>query len=541
MKALALKITLICAAVLALGVSARLEGAANTPERLQAFAKLPDWSGVWRLNGSPALIDRHVATAGLGGGSNPTREVRDHPPYNAEWETKYQKHLIMAEDQTRANAPVGEIDSNTRYCAAGWPRLFAAPFLMQFLVTPEETVILYSQREARHIYTDGRNHPGEDDLWPTFWGHSIGHWENDTLVVDTVAIKGGLWLDPTGATLSDSAHTVERIRMISPSLIEDQLVIDDPVALTKPWKLTRQYIRDTHKEIWFSDEECSENNRNPIVDGKVITVLPASASPCDDKCLLGIMDSYLTQLTRHDASPLRVAPNINARENGEDVKLGAGVWTLITKVFPGQTFADATLGGVVHIGAIEVAGKTGSIFVRLKVVERKITESEIISRGGEPGFNADASGMLEPDVLYDADVPAARRSTREQLAAVVQRYLDALSKHDGSLGSFSYRCDRYSAGSKFTNTGKPPETGGVTCESSLNNLKGQAVVNARISLIDPQRGLIVGSFIIPHGERNPPGATNVGELFKIVDGKIRSIEEFGFPGKFPPSSGFPDQ
>src|SRR5277367_840084 len=55
MKALALKITLICAAVLALGVSARLEGAANTPERLQAFAKLPDWSGVWRLNGSPAL------------------------------------------------------------------------------------------------------------------------------------------------------------------------------------------------------------------------------------------------------------------------------------------------------------------------------------------------------------------------------------------------------------------------------------------------------------------------------------------------------
>jgi len=269
----------IVQALCLVSMCATAQAAVNSPDRLKAFAQLPDWSGIWHLNSSAALFDRSVRTAGLGGGSNPTRDVRDHPPYNVEWEAKYQAHLVMAEDQTRLNAPVGEIDTNTRYCAAGWPRLFAAPFLMQFVVTPEETLILYSQREVRHIYTDGRKHPAEDDLWPTFWGHSIGHWENDTLVVDTVAIKGGLWLDPTAATLSDSAHTVERIRMIAPAMIEDQMVVDDPVALTKPWKLSRQYARDTHKEIWFSDEECSENNRNPIVDGKVITVLPGQGAP----------------------------------------------------------------------------------------------------------------------------------------------------------------------------------------------------------------------------------------------------------------------
>jgi hypothetical protein len=83
-----------------------------------------------------------------------------------------------------------------------------------------------------------------------------------------------LWLDPSGATLSDQAHTIERIRMLNSDDIEDQLTIEDPIALTKPWDLTRHYKRDTRKDVWFTDEVCNENNRNPIVNGKVTTVLP---------------------------------------------------------------------------------------------------------------------------------------------------------------------------------------------------------------------------------------------------------------------------
>jgi len=276
-----------------------------------------------------------------------------------------------------------------------------------------------------------------------------------------------------------------------------------------------------------------------------LLALAAGAAParaaCDDKCLEGIMDGYLAQLVRHDPTPLPAAPGVISRENGEDVKLGAGGWTLITKVYPGQTFADASAGQIVHIGAVEISAKTGALFLRLKIVNRKIVESEMLSRGGEPGFKSDVSGLLEPDILYDAIVPPARRSTRAELIAVVGHYAEALGKHDGSLASFSYRCDRYSAGSKFTNTTKPGQTGGsVTCESSINGLTGQAVANLRLPVIEPERGVVAALFIIPHGERQPPGATNVAEIFKIVDGKIRSIEEFGYPGKYPPSSGFPD-
>jgi hypothetical protein len=82
--------------------------------------------------------------------------------------------------------------------------------------------------------------------------------------------------------------------------------------------------------------------------------------------------------------------------------------------------------------------------------------------------------------------------------------------------------------------------GGGTCQTSMNNLKGQAVVNKRFPVADEALGIAVGLFIIPHGERTPQNSTNVAEVFKIVDSKVRSIEEFSFVGAFPPDSGFAD-
>ena len=151
------------------------------------------------------------------------------------------------------------------------------------------------------------------------------------------------------------------------------------------------------------------------------------------------------------------------------------------------------------------------------------------------------SGLAEPDTLYDAVVPRERRSSRAQLIAVVNGYLEGISKHDGSIPKFSYRCDRYNAGFRWTNNpANPPSKGGGTCATALDGLTGQAVVNVRFPVVDVTHGVAVVLFIIPHGERKVQGATNVAEVIKVVDGKIRSIEEFGGGGKYPPSSGFPD-
>ena len=71
-------------------------------------------------------------------------------------------------------------------CSFGYPALMIeSPLMFEILPTPKETALIFSSREIRHVYTDGREHPGKEDLWPTPWGDSIGHWEGDTLVIDT--------------------------------------------------------------------------------------------------------------------------------------------------------------------------------------------------------------------------------------------------------------------------------------------------------------------------------------------------------------------
>ena len=61
--------------------------------------------------------------------------------------------------------------------------------MFEVLIQPKLTVMIFSNHEVRHIYTDGRRHPGADELWPTPEGDSIGHWQNDTLIVDTIATR----------------------------------------------------------------------------------------------------------------------------------------------------------------------------------------------------------------------------------------------------------------------------------------------------------------------------------------------------------------
>ena len=265
-----------------------------------------------------------------------------------------------------------------------------------------------------------------------------------------------------------------------------------------------------------------------------------AADTCNTTCLERVMAVYLQGLTRHDATSLKLSSTLNARENGHAVTVGEGAWRKITALpIPGMTFADPERGQVVYFGPSDSGSELGALFVRLRVQAGTITESELFTRGGEPGGKDDFSGMLEPDVLYEAPVPEARRSDRRTLETIISRYEDGISQHDGSIPPFSYRCDRYSAGLKWTNsTAVPVEKGGGTCATSFNGLKGQTVVNRRIAVLDPARGIAVALFIIPHGERATKASTNVAEVFKIVDGKIRSIEEFAFPGAYPPDSGF---
>ena len=258
---------------------------AATPSAFaQSPPKLPDWSGQWENVGATPSPD--------GGFYEPLDQVLKQlewsPPSKPEVQVAVDK--IAAAQRKAMDAMRKGIDPGgaVTACSFGYPALMIeSPLMFEILPTPKETALIFSSREIRHVYTDGREHPAKDDLWPTPWGDSVGHWEGDTLVIDTVAVKsafpgregisvnafGGIEEMQTVALLSPEAHFVERIRMLDKDRLEDRITIVDPKNLTKPWHLRRTYQRVTHIHRMVY-EDCEGEERNPIVDGK-FTLTPA--------------------------------------------------------------------------------------------------------------------------------------------------------------------------------------------------------------------------------------------------------------------------
>jgi hypothetical protein len=237
----------------------------------KAWAALPDWSGTWQMVGGTVFDTETVSQKGVQAG---TAGLREHPPYNAQWEERYVKNIQGVAD--------GSFPDPLTFCGipAGMPRMINVPDGYEWVVTPK--MVWETTENAtglRRIYTDGRGHP--KDPGHTYYGHSIGHWEGDTLVVDTVGMRGDTILDRTGVQLSDQRHTVERIRKIDDNTLEDRMTIDDPVALTRPWTIVKRF-RKLPKGTYIFDYACAENNRNPVdANGRTIT-LDENGKPLHD-------------------------------------------------------------------------------------------------------------------------------------------------------------------------------------------------------------------------------------------------------------------
>ena len=237
-----------------------------SPERVQAYAKLPDWSGVWV--GTGTLFDQSR------GALNPNTDprARDYPPYKPEWEAAYTKFLDEVVRTGKFTDPL-----SAAY-PAGMPRMMALPYGFQFAISPEMVWVIHEHPDVRFIYTDGRPMPPADELWPTFDGYSLGHWEGDTLVVQTVSMKGHVPIDRTGLVLSDQMRLTERIRKTSDTTLEDVMTIEDPVALTQPWTVVRRFNKRNEKQPRLENVPDIDNQRNPIVNGETQTILESDVT-----------------------------------------------------------------------------------------------------------------------------------------------------------------------------------------------------------------------------------------------------------------------
>ena len=152
-------------------------------------------------------------------------------------------------------------DSLTANCLPpGMPGIMTQPYPMEFLLTPGKvTIVIEAYTQVRHIYTDGRKLPEEPD--PKFFGTSIGRWEGDTLVVESIGFSPSTQLTG-GVPPSDKMKIVERFRLSDPDTMTIETTITDPVVLVAPFTSTGNLRR--HREWTIEEYICEENNRNSV-------------------------------------------------------------------------------------------------------------------------------------------------------------------------------------------------------------------------------------------------------------------------------------
>lgn len=155
-------------------------------------------------------------------------------------------------------------DPHVRCMAPGGPRQFHTPFGLLIYELPEARRVLIlsggGARTWRVIYTDGRPHPSGDLLNPSYLGHSVGHWEGDTLVADTIGFNEKFWMNRGGLPHTDALHLTERISRPDFNTLRYEATVDDPKAYTRPWSggWTIAWLPDQDFEEYF----CQDNNRD---------------------------------------------------------------------------------------------------------------------------------------------------------------------------------------------------------------------------------------------------------------------------------------
>jgi hypothetical protein len=205
-----------------------------------------DFNGAWnRYPDHSERVDRTVEP--------PPPDIPPPPlkaPHLAEWQARQK---AVAEANARGEPPV------THYVQCipdGMPAVMAAMFPMEILQSPGRvTLIQEAYNQVRRIYLDEKQLPIED-AEPGFWGHSVAHWEGDTLLVDTVGIKENVRF--RDVPHSNQLRIGERIRLKSADRLEDRITVTDPVYLTQPWSWTWEYSRKPGYKLY---EYVCEDNR----------------------------------------------------------------------------------------------------------------------------------------------------------------------------------------------------------------------------------------------------------------------------------------
>ena len=224
---------LVCAvAVLALALVGGRASAADVPD----------------ISGTYWATEYHAKIEPLGGGEL---------PFTPDGKAAYEANMAGLKDGSLT-------DAARKYCTPdGLPRLLATPYPFEIINAPpgQVTFVYELNHEVRVVAMD-KPLPSDKELipYPYFNGHSVGHYDGDTLVIETAGFNEKTFIDATGAPHTDEMHTLERLRRISPTEIEDVITIHDPQYYTRDWQA--RFVYQQREDVWLQDYVCGEPHRD---------------------------------------------------------------------------------------------------------------------------------------------------------------------------------------------------------------------------------------------------------------------------------------
>ena len=228
----------------------------------KAAPTTPDVSGIWSMKQAahPAWVNQDSPVFG-----NVNTVFATETPLTP-WAQEHCRTVGCGRGTDSAGRPTGgsylqgEDPTVIRCAPNGFPRVVLSGGLMEILQVPNRVIMHFSSySELREIWMDGRKHPASPNR--PWMGHSIGRWDGDTLVVDTVDFHGNpkvKWLDEAGHPHSEALHVTERIRRTSPNTLQIDLRFEDPKAFTAPFRGKVTYELRPGEEIPESVGNCED-------------------------------------------------------------------------------------------------------------------------------------------------------------------------------------------------------------------------------------------------------------------------------------------
>jgi hypothetical protein len=203
----------------------------------------PDLEGIWQaVNTAVWDIQDHAASYGVPAGQGVV--VGNELPYRA---SALQRRL-----ENFANRATEDPEGKCQM--VGVPRITYMPFPFQITQTPDQIVMTYEWvHSIRNIYMTGEHPEGPIQWW---MGDSRGHWEGDTLVVDTIHFTDQTWFDRSGNFHSESLHVVERYTRTGPDHMLYEVSIEDPEVFTQPWEMRMPLYRRLDDNMRVLEYEC---------------------------------------------------------------------------------------------------------------------------------------------------------------------------------------------------------------------------------------------------------------------------------------------